>query len=202
MFQFSLKRHKISIAIINQPFDHAEEQNQIYVLMEVRRPPIILEITETEVLDQSNKTKIRYPGTPIIGNADAWLFQLDQNNSEDNYRQLFAMLHRLNLSDMSHGNFNLQRLQQGQRNDAINILLVPHDAWIERNQDRVLHFLKNQWQSYSFETKFELMKLIARRLMTVHDLVTDQRLEIILRQISIKLFMACIGKLLKNKFRS
>jgi hypothetical protein len=71
----SLKGEKISPVLING--------SNVNLLVELKRPPVILHTYSHNLED--GKYDTRMPGTPLIGRANAWLFQLTGNKVADDY---------------------------------------------------------------------------------------------------------------------
>jgi len=186
---FSLKAKKITPILINR--------NEVYLLIEVRRPPIILETHDISILGYDSTNETRLPGTPLIGHANAWLFKLSSHNLNDDYHKLFTCLHRYNLSHKKFSGFNiihLIRTIEAARKNLESVQLISNDEWVKQNQDKVDDFLKRRWPSYPFETKFEIMKLISKHIITVHDLIVDEQAEDILKLCTINTLIAITGK--------
>jgi hypothetical protein len=186
---FSLKAKKITPVLINQ--------NEVYLLIEVRRPPIILETKDMSFMGHDATKETRLPGNPLIGHAHAWLFKLSANNPNDDYHKLFNILHRYNLSHKKFSGFNilhLIRTIQDARKNLESVQLISNDEWVKQNQDKVDDFFKRRWPSYPFETKFEIMKLISKHIITVNDLIVDEQAEDILKLCTVNTLIALTGK--------
>ncbi len=137
------------------------------------------------------------PGTPLIGRANAWLFQLDSSNAADDYAKLFRTLRYYNLSPrrfvehyISHFIYPLKAARECLR----HVQVLSNDEWVKENRERVDYFLQSRWPQYPFETKFELMKLLSKHIITINDLIIDEQLDRILAQCSVNTFIACSGK--------
>jgi hypothetical protein len=65
---------------------------------------------------------------------------------------------------------------------------------VKQNQDKVDDFFNRRWPSYPFETKFEIMKLISKHIITVNDLIVDEQAESILKLCTINTLIALTGK--------
>jgi hypothetical protein len=74
-----------------------------------------------------------------------------------------------------------------------SIRLLSNETWVRQHQDIVDNFRRCRWPSYPFETKFEIMKLISKHIITFHDLIVDEKAETILEQCSINTLIACTG---------
>ena len=189
---FSLKAKKITPVLINQ--------NEVYLLIELRRPPIILETQDISFMGYDTTNETRLPGTPLIGHANAWLFKLSSHNPSDDYQKLFNILHRYNLSHRKFSGFNiihLIRTIEAARKNLESVQLISNDEWVKQNQDKVDDFFKRRWPSYPFETKFEIMKLISKHIITVNDLIVDEQAEDILKLCTINTLIALTGKYIK-----
>lgn len=186
---FSLKRKKVSPVLINH--------NDIFLLVEIKRPPIILETRETsgphgEVTDEN-----RLPGFGLIGHANVWLFKLSLINLLSEYTRLFRILRRHNLSPRQFSEDNiiyLIKTIEVARERLEPVQLISNDEWINKNQQMVKDFFQRRWPSYPFETKFEIMKLISKHIITAHDLIVDENAEKILKLCSINTLTAMTGR--------
>jgi hypothetical protein len=161
----------------------------------LKRAPIILHTSSNNLVDATTETRL--PGTPLIGRANAWLFQLTTNRIADDYRNLFQILHRYNLSSQRFFKQYILRLiypLDAARENLRHVEVLSNDQWVQENRDRVDHFLNNRWPLYPFETKFELMKLLSKHIITINDLIIDEQLDRILAQCSVNTFIACSGK--------
>ncbi len=176
--------------------NNADEQSEVFLLLQVKRPP---NISKTESIEQPSfqyDTQTRLPGNMLIGHANAWLIRLDSKNLNHTYRQLFEILHRHNLTE---GRFSsnsiiplIGTLDTAHKN-LDSIQLLSNDDWVQQNKNKVEDFLNRRWSSYGFEQKFEIMKLIAKHIITVNDLVVDERAETILKECSTSTLIACTG---------
>jgi hypothetical protein len=170
---------------------------EIFLLVEVRRPPSILKKQNISHALFENNDDTRLPGTALIGHANAWLFKLSSINCNQDYVRLFNMLRRYNLTQKQFSEFNIieliSRTKAAEKNLFESIQLLSNDEWIEQNKTKIDDFLKRRWSSYPFETKFEIMKLISMHIITVNDLIVDEKAESILKQCSVNTLIACTG---------
>lgn len=183
-----MKRRKITIVLING--------DEVFLLMEVKQPPTILETTGDDSSISESYEEKRLPGFELIGHANVWLFKLAQNEADDNIRKLFHLLHDHNLSsrnlfegDIIHSIKNVDSAKE--KFEPITLIL--NDKWISENRTKVDNFFDHRWSLYPFETKFEVMKLISKHIITVHDLIADEQVEHILEQCSINALVALTG---------
>ncbi|CAF1676730.1 unnamed protein product [Rotaria magnacalcarata] len=180
-----LTARKISPVLINQ--------GEVFLLIELKRPPVIL-LTHTisRMLGEESDEK-RLPGWGPIGYANTWLFKVSINDQHDEYVKLFEILHRCNLSSRQFSQndiINLTERMEDAQNNLESIPLIFNDDWVKENQAKVDDFFKLRWSPYPFETKFEIMKLISKRMITVYDLIIDQQAENILKLCSINTLIA------------
>jgi hypothetical protein len=75
--------------------------------------------------------------------------------------------------------------------------LISNEDWVKENQDKVDDFFNRRWPSYPFETKFEIMKLISKHIITVNDLIVDEQAENILKLCTTNTLIALTGKYIK-----
>jgi hypothetical protein len=139
----------------------------------------------------------RLPGTPLIGHANVWLFKLSSNNLQRDYEKLFHILYRYNLTQRQFSGYNiihLIRTKQAARKNLLSVKLISNDEWVKENQVQVNDFFNRRWPSYPFETKFEIMKLISKNIITVNDLIVDEQAEDILKLCTINTLIAVTGK--------
>ncbi|CAF5089580.1 unnamed protein product, partial [Rotaria magnacalcarata] len=164
-----LTARKISPVLINQ--------GEVFLLIELKRPPVIL-LTHTisRMLGEESDEK-RLPGWGPIGYANTWLFKVSINDQHD---EQFSQNDIINLTE---------RMEDAQ-NNLESIPLIFNDDWVKENQAKVDDFFKLRWSPYPFETKFEIMKLISKRMITVYDLIIDQQAENILKLCSINTLIA------------
>ncbi len=97
VFPFSLKGEKISPVLVNH--------STVGVLVELKRPPVISHTCYSKIDDEQVDT--RMPGTPLIGHANAWLFELTDAHVGENYMKLFQILRRYNLSPRQFFEYNI-----------------------------------------------------------------------------------------------
>lgn len=177
--------------------DEGEVPSQVYLLFEVAQPPMISQRTYiSPFVDHREYTK-RLPGNLMIAHANVWLFQLNPDDDYSNYKELFVLLNRHNLTPRAYRSEiipDLVRVSDGAQSHLDSIKLLSNSQWIERNRSQVDEFRTRRWSTYSFDTKFEIMKLISKHIITVHDLVVDEHADGILRQCSIDTLNACTGK--------
>jgi hypothetical protein len=186
---FSLKDRKITPVLINR--------NELFLLLEIKRPPIILETRNVSSMGYDASNETRLPGTPLIGHANAWLFRLSSKNFRSDYVQLFRILHRYNLSPRQFTGDNIIHLInsiQTTRKNFVSVQLISSEEWVKENKDRVNDFFNHRWPSYPFETKFEIMKLISKHIITVNDLIVDEQAENILKLCTTNTLIALTGK--------
>lgn len=168
------------------------------LLVQLKRPPVILHSYSNDLVDADQKTRL--PGTPLIGRANAWLFQLTGQRATNDYRQLFQSLRLYNLTPKrfsEHYILSLVYPLQKARECLHHVRILSNDKWVADNQQMVDQFLKHRWSNYPFETKFEIMKLISKHIITVNDLVMDEQLDQILAQCSLGTLIACTDKIIE-----
>lgn len=145
--------------------------------------------------DESDEKRL--PGSRLIGYANAWLFKLLPNNQGNGYVKLFEILRRYNLSPRQFSEYNIMYLigkTENARKNLESIPLISNDDWVKENQAKVDDFFNRRWPSYPFETKFEIMKLMSKRIITVNDLIVDEQAENLLKLCSIDTLIALTGK--------
>ena len=182
-----LKGEKISPVLINNSY--------VGLLIELKRPPSILYTYSHNSADAEYAT--RMPGTPLIGRANAWLFQLAGKKMADDYIKLFQILRHYNLTPQRFFEHHVVRLVyplEAARGSLRHVQVLSNDLWIKDNRERVNHFLEHRWPQYPFETKFEIMKLLSKHVITINDLIIDEQLDQILARCSLNTFIACSGK--------
>ncbi|CAF3432324.1 unnamed protein product [Rotaria sp. Silwood1] len=187
-----LKARKITPVLINH--------NEVFLLIEIKRPPIILEIRNQNHPKCDGSNENRLPGYGLIGHANAWIFKLSSLNLRDDYVKLFKVLRRYNLSPRQFSEFNIMQLirtVEAARKNLESVSLISNDEWIEQNQVNVNNFLNCRWPSYPFETKFEIMKLISKHIITVNDLIVDEHAEHILKICTINTLIALTDKIVE-----
>ena len=185
---FSFKGRKIIPVVINK--------GPMYILMEVKRPPIILETQLFRGPGFDGSTETRLPGNVLIGHANAWLFRLSATDPRSDYVALFHTLHRYNLSPRQFTAENILHLMSSEQAIKRNfdpVQLVSNDDWIKQNQQQVDDFFTRRWPKYPFETKFEIMKLISKHIITVNDLIVDEEGEEILNLCTTNTLVALTG---------
>jgi hypothetical protein len=190
---FSVKGSKINPVLAKW---NATDKD-VFLLIEVKRPPIILKTQSISHMLFDHNDDTRLPGTALIGHANAWLFRLSSKNGPGQYIKLFTMLRRYNLTPNRFSEHNITYListLEAARRNLESIQLLSNEEWVKQNQSKVDDFLQRRWPSYPFETKFEIMKLISKHIITVHDLIVDEKAESILGQCSINTLIACTGK--------
>ncbi len=183
----SLKGEKISLVLIND--------FKVGLLIQLKRSPCILHTYSTD--ENGEKYDTRMPGTPLIGRANAWLFQLTGQKFGNDCIRLFQILRRYNLTPKQffdcHILHSIKSLSAA-RAFLRHVQMLSNDEWVKRNREIVNHFLNIRWPQYPFETKFEIMKLLSKHIITIHDLIIDQQLDKILSLCSLNTFIACTGK--------
>jgi hypothetical protein len=189
-FNFSLKGNKfVPVLAHGLPSSNLDSFNEsidpsVYILCEIRRAPCI-----------SSEDEIRLPGSTLIGRANAWLLRI---GSDSKIYQTFAnLLDRYHLCAKDCQASNIVPLltsvhQHAQR--LINIDLLLMKEWHEKNRLAIERFSYQRWPFFPFATKFEIMKLICKHIITVNDLILDERLEFILGKMSSNTLAACVGK--------
>ncbi|CAF2744395.1 unnamed protein product [Rotaria sp. Silwood2] len=162
------------------------------------RPPTILETTGNDSSIPESSEEKRLPGFELIGHANVWLFKLAPDEADDNIKKLFDLLHDNNLSP---GNLfksdiirSIKNIDFAKKNFE-PMTLISNDKWILENQAKIDKFFNHQWSLYPFETKFEVMKLISKHIITVHDLIVDEQVEHILQLCSIDTLVALTDKI-------
>ena len=131
-----------------------------------------------------------------MGHANAWLFKLSATDLRSDYTKLFDILHRQNLSPRQFSGdmiVHLMSSSEAIRRNFHSIQLVSNDEWMKQNQTRVNEFFRHRWPSYPFETKFEIMKLLSKHVITVHDLIIDEQAEEILKLCTMNTLVAVTG---------
>ncbi|UJR07128.1 hypothetical protein I4U23_011416 [Adineta vaga] len=186
----ALKGEKISPILIND--------SSVSLLIELKRPPVIIHSYSNNQNDE--KIDLRMPGTPLIGHANAWVFQLNSQKFTDDYSRLFHILRLHNLSSRRFIERNIWYLIypiRTAREYLRHVQILSNNEWIKDNREIVNRFLNNRWPQYPFETKFELMKLLSKHIITIHDLIIDENLDKILAQCSLNTFIACVNKIIE-----
>ncbi len=172
-------------------------QTDVYLLVELKRSPIILETQSVSSMGYDGSSETRLPGTGVIGHANAWLFKLSTKNLHADYMKLFSTLQSYNLCQRQFSSDNiiyLVRTTEAARKKLESLQLISNDEWVKKNQVKVNDFLVRRWPSYPFETKFEIMKLISKHTITVYDLIVDEQAEHILKMCTINTLIALTGK--------
>ncbi|CAF3855780.1 unnamed protein product, partial [Rotaria sp. Silwood1] len=196
-----LKGKKIIPVLINHNINHDTKCEEVFLLVEIKRPPIILKKQYVDCIMFDQNDEIRLPGTALIGHANAWFFKLSSTKFNHDYMELFKILRRYNLTQKrfsEHNIIDLIRTIESARRNLESIELLSNDIWLEQNIKKVNNFLAHRWPSYPFETKFEIMKLISKHIITVHDLIVDDKVESILGQCSISTLIACTDKIVEH----
>lgn len=182
----------VDVALDDQQMNHP-----IYLILEVKTPPIIKQETFIPFSCDANEHQKRLPGSNLIGHANVWLFRLASDQLDRDYADLFQCLSRHNLTAKPFTPQLINHLvssPEQARQNFDHVKLLSNNVWIERNQEKVHTFLRQRWPSYSFLTKFELMKLISKHIITVHDLIVDDQAERLLRRCSLATLTACTGQ--------
>ena len=149
----------------------------------------------------SNKTRL--PGSLLIGHANAWLFKLSATDPPSDNVALFRILQRYNLSSRQFSGDNIIHLMSSlptMKKNFDSVQLLSNDEWVRHNQDKVDNFRYRRWPSYPFETKFEIMKLISKHIITVNDLIVDEQAEDILNLCSTNTLVALTGNYARQLF--
>lgn len=191
-----MKGRKITPVLINQ--------NHIYLLLEIKRAPTILDAKVTDSLEYIRSDETRLPGNVLIGHANAWLFKLSAEDLRSDYIKLFTILSRQNLSARQFSGemiVHLMSSTESIRRNFHSIQLVSNDEWIKQNQIQVNQFFQHRWPSYPFETKFEIMKLLSKHVITVNDLIIDQQAEEILKRCTMNTLVAVTGMIANESIR-
>ena len=186
----SLKGKKITPVLINQSY--------IYLLLEVKRPPIILEVQTIDIGRYNASDELRLPGNVLIGHANAWLFKLSAEDLHSDYMNLFRILHRHNLSARQFSGDMIVHLMssvEAMRSNFRSMQLISNHEWIELNKEKVNEFFTHRWPAYPYETKFEIMKLISKHVITVNDLIVDEQAEEILKLCTTNTLVALTGNI-------
>ncbi|CAF1664186.1 unnamed protein product, partial [Adineta ricciae] len=181
---------KISPVLINN--------SSVYLLVELKRPPVIIQTYSDAQTNE--KIDVRMPGTPLIGHANAWVFQLNSSRIVYEYGKLLNILccHNLSPRQFAQRNalyciFPIQKARENLR----HVQILSNIDWVNENRRIVDRFLHDRWPRYPFEIKFELMKLISKHIITIHDLIVDESLDKILEQCSLDTFIACVNKIIE-----
>ncbi|CAF4723521.1 unnamed protein product [Rotaria sp. Silwood1] len=186
----ALKGEKISPVLINDSI--------VGLLIEVKQPPLILHSYSNPLSSEVYDT--RMPGTPLIGHANAWLFRLAGQKLADDYIKLFQLLRRYNLTPRRFFEQHILRMIQSLRSAREylrHVQLLSNEQWINENREIVSRFLDYRWPQYPFETKYEIMKLLSKHIITIHDLIIDEQLDKILAKCSLNTFIACTDKIVE-----
>ena len=139
LYYFSLKGRKIIPVLINN--------NVVYLLVEVRRPPIILETQNVSNMLDDISVETRLPGIGLIGHANTWLFKLSPKDLGHNYKKLFNILRRYNLSQRTFTEYNIINLigsLQAARKNLESVQLISNDVWVKENQAEVNDFFNRR----------------------------------------------------------
>lgn len=192
----SLKGKKIIPVLIDRTMGERDNYNEVFLLMEVKRPPTILATKRARKDSRDRDHETRLPGNQLIGHANAWLFRLSSEKSPDVTEKLFEVLNKYNLTP---GRFSHRTINQfigtltAARQNLESMRLLSNEIWVRCNRGKVDEFLEVRWPSYPFETKFEIMKLISKHIITVNDLILDEAAERILKTCSLSTVIACTG---------
>ena len=195
----SLRRNKFSPVLahgltpLNSILSTESIDPSTHILCEIRRPPFI-----SHVINSSEETLdggIRLPGVTLIGRANAYMFRLPPDKKI--YGQFGEILVKYRLCEKQ---FQARNIVDLLTTSVVNASILSHidllslQDWSEKHRDDIDRFRSQRWPLFPFETKFEMMKLISKHIITVHDLILDDRLEFVLSQMTPDTFMACIGK--------
>jgi hypothetical protein len=165
----------------------------IYFLCEIRRPPCISYVIPSN--DDTPDSEIRLPGPTLIGRANAWVFQIPPKLKI--YEQLADLLHRYHLCEGQFQASNIVHLLQSSNRNSerlIHVDILSMNEWNEKHREAIFRFCSHRWPLFPFETKFEIMKLISKHIITINDLILDERLEFVLSKMTQNTLIACIGK--------
>ena len=164
--------------------------------MTVNRPPTILITKKTSKQPSDRDNETRLPGNQLIGHANAWLFRLSSTVQRQAYEELFKVLNKYDLTQQQFSALDIGPLigtPNAAQKNLDSMRLLPNNLWVDLNREKVRKFLEDRWPSYPFETKFEIMKLISKHIITVNELVVDEAAEGILKKCSISTVIACTG---------
>ena len=140
-------------------------------------------------------TEVRIPGPTLIGRASAWILRLQPDWI--NYETFGKILHKYHLCEKKFQADNIIDLLRTSNENAhifSHIDVLSLKEWNAEHQDSINLFCSQRWPLFPFETKFEIMKLISKHIITVHDLILDSRLEFVLSQMTLNTLIACTGK--------
>ena len=182
--------------LVTRDLDGGEQRKDVFLLVEIRKPPMIIETLHISSPFGDDTTETRLPGTPLIGHANVWLFRLSSRTSPNDCSRLFDILSRQNLTSRRFSGENIVALigtPAAAQRYLDSIQLLSNDLWVTQNQEQIDDFLNRRWPRYPFEAKFEIMKLISNHIITAHDLVVDETAELILSQCSVNTLIACTG---------
>ncbi|CAF0888246.1 unnamed protein product [Didymodactylos carnosus] len=156
----------------------------VFLLLEIRRPPIIIHVKHFPLTLRRDETRL--PGSLLIGQSNAWLFQIKGSNMQglvyndliNHYSNMFRYLSRHNLCPSKFTQNNIKYLVSSQEASERlkKVILLSNENWINDHKILFNNFINIRWPKFSFEIKFELMKLISKHLITAHDLVVDENL--------------------------
>jgi len=165
----------------------------VHFLCEIRRPPFISHVTKPG--DETSDSGIRMPGSTLLGRANAYIFRFQPDLKV--YEQFGEILVKYRLCEKHFQARNIvDLLRTSDENASIltHIDLLSLEDWNEKHRDDIDRFRSQRWPLFPFEIKFEVMKLISKHIITIHDLILDDRLVFVLSQITLDTFIACIGK--------
>jgi hypothetical protein len=165
------------------------------ILCEIHRPPWISCIRTRKTQSGYTEDEIRLPGSPLIGQANVWLLKI--GSEPKIYEDLASLITQYHLCSKDWQMSNTVPLltsihQHAQQTIHIDLLIMKE--WREKNLSAIERFVSQQWPFFPFETKFEIMKLISKHIITINDLILDERLQFILGKMSFNTLAACIGK--------
>lgn len=168
------------------------------LLIQIKQPPVILQKVSEQSANSGHEKRL--PGTPLIGHANAWLVYLSGQNVNKDYIRLFQILNYYNLTPKRFFRQNILKLM----NDSMkqdnytyfrHVDFLSNDQWMKENRQLVDHFLNNRWPRYPFEIKFEIMKLLSKHILTIHNLIIDDQFDLILAKCSLNIVINCAEKI-------
>jgi hypothetical protein len=174
-FEFSsLRRNKFSPVFIHglAPLNSIECNQlidpSIHFLCEIRRPPFMSYLEGLG--DDKSETEVRIPGPTLIGRANAWIVRLQPDL--ESYETFSSILVKYRLCEKKFQADNLVDLLRTSNENShifshIDVLLLKE--WIKENQNIMDRFGSQRWPLFPFETKFEIMKLISKHIITIND---------------------------------
>ncbi|UJR11158.1 hypothetical protein I4U23_015339 [Adineta vaga] len=186
--------HGLSLSYQNPTIDSIDPS--IFFLCEIRRAPYISYVKQT--VDGTDNLEIRLPGLILVGRANAWLFRIKSEASI--YKEFVDLLHKYRLCEKHIQGSNIIHLLKSANDDSqrlTHIDTLSMNEWNQKHREAIIEFKLNRWPSFPFETKFELMKLISKHIITINDLILDERLESILSKMSQNTLIVCVDKIIE-----